>query len=257
MYQNMGAVKSRFSKKQRPKVVEVPISALDAEILQRIRPPRQSKISNSTTYSNFTPVQEEPLDLTVDKDRDFNFRSFDSIGRCSTPSDTYCDHCDHMHGQECCLYVHDTDKDMVDYSLFMQFLERGSYSHSQSPLQLLPEAIAGNTTPPNFPSFTDNDPKVHNEKMAESQSPMLFIQQYATFSIWNPVIGQILSQVPPPKPTPSMFFPASWHHVHPQYMLPQPVYENVPYVMPTVFNIEQELIQQQNMAFKPLPTTYC
>lgn len=274
MYFVMGANKSKILRKQRTKVVEVPSSPLDNESLHRLRPARQPRRNNKPRYKHSVvpetlpapepTVQEEPLDLTINKE--LESYNFDSIGRCSTPSNTYCDHCDHAHGQECCLYVNDTHKDKENYSLFMQFLEKQAYAHSESPLQILPEAIAGNTTPPNFPSFTVNDPKVLQEKMKQAVTPtqpqIMFLPQLAAtaaYPFWTPIIP---SQIVPQQynTTPAVMFPTPWHHVHPHY-LQIPVYENVPFTlqtigMPTVYDVERDLMRQNMVYSSMAPPPY-
>lgn len=259
MYLKMGTTKSKLSRKPKTKFVEVSCSPLDHETLRRIRPARKAKkdrIRSKTTSEPFQ-TQDQPLDLTTKKDfEEESGYNFNSIGRCSTPSNTYCDHCSHQHGKSCCLYVNDTANDKINYSLFMQFLEKQAYAHSGSPLQILPEAIAGNTTPPNFPSFTVNDPEVLKKKMQQKiQQPMLFVPQpfVPTYPIWTPLITTQFQHT-----TPSPMFPTSWHHIHPHYIQPSyPIYENIPFAFQQVggisslFAVERDLIRQ-NMIYSSM-----
>lgn len=94
--------------------------------------------------------------------------STDSIGRCSTPTDTMCFHCEHYHAEDCCLYVNDTEKDKPRYSRFKRNLEHPTYTKQQH-FHLLPDAVSGNTTPPHFPGYTPADPHVFEEKIAKQQ----------------------------------------------------------------------------------------
>lgn len=94
--------------------------------------------------------------------------STDSIGRCSTPTDSMCFHCEHYHAEDCCLYVNDTDEDKPRYSRFKRNLEYPTRTKQQN-FPLLPDAVSGNSTPPHFPSYTPADPQVFEEKIARQQ----------------------------------------------------------------------------------------
>lgn len=173
----MGLSKSRF--KQQPMKNLNPQNnnnnnatfTVDNQILQRLRPPRRS-LSKSPQY------QDEPMDLSFKPPTaststgslsSNTLSSNDStIGRCSTPSQEYCDHCLHAHSQDCCLYVHDTEDDKERYAKFKKNLETTPFVKPKW-MPFMPEAISGNSTPSHFPEFTPNDPAVFEKKMIPPQ----------------------------------------------------------------------------------------
>ena len=81
----------------------------------------------------------------------------EAMPRCSTPSHVICEHCDHDHKQECCLYYLDKPEDAVRYSKWKIELETNKDVPAQY-VPKIPEAISGATTPSWFPTYSLNNP---------------------------------------------------------------------------------------------------
>lgn len=97
------------------------------------------------------------------------------LERCSTPNlYNICEHCEHDHAKECCMYVHDKHEDIMEYSSFKQTIDE-NYSTMTSEEDF--ELKIGSTTPPGFPAYTENI----CERRVNIRQPLVF---YLNHYLW-------------------------------------------------------------------------
>lgn len=242
-----------------------------------------------------------PLNLAVPKMISFSdessfatcANSTDSIGRCSTPTESMCFHCEHYHAEDCCLYFNDTDEDKPRYSRFKRNLEKPSMcGEKQQNFPLLPDAVSGNSTPPHFPSYTPADPMVFEEKIAKQQRtktkqqqhnqayppqlsttaahlPLIYFRQFFypyTSALQLTVNNLIQPQVPAyhqvnlqKQQIPPQLTPMTYHHYHQQQQQQQvPAILQPTPLFPTVYHHEYPhfMQQQQQQQTQQAPMTY-
>lgn len=82
-----------------------------------------------------------------------------------------CDHCEHDHSLECCMYVFDDVSDIARYAYFKKGLDEPYCVLSNSEDFNME---VGDITPPHFPTYTENDPDVANFFFMLSQSGLPF-----------------------------------------------------------------------------------
>lgn len=123
---------------------------------------------------NDAPKTDEPNYDSIYENKDNEI-----IGRCSTPTDEICFHCDHLHAKNCCLYIHDTPDDKARYSRFMRSLETEKIPSQAIPG--FPDVISGNFSPFHFKTFSPADPKEFEEllrKQNQIQIPLVYFRQF-------------------------------------------------------------------------------
>lgn len=219
--------------------------------LKEVQPPQVPPVCPDVVPLNLT-VGQKRLDQLFEESM-YTTCVSDSIGRCSTPSDSMCFHCEHYHAEDCCLYVNDTDEDKPRYSRFKRNLECPTYTKQQY-FPLLPDAVSGNSTPPHFPSYTPADPQVFEEKIAKQQKqqqqqllppqipahlPLIYFRQF-----FYPYTSALQLTVN------NLIQPPSYHH----QVNPQKQYQQIPpQLTPLTYHQQQVPITPQTQLF---PTVY-
>lgn len=225
---------------------------------------------------NLTVAQKNRLSYMFEESM-YSTSVSDSIGRCSTPTDSMCFHCEHYHAEDCCLYVDDTDEDKPRYSRFKQNLEQPTNCTNNQHFSLLPDAISGNSTPPYFPSFTPADPYIFEEKIAKQQKkhqlspppeiapqlPLIYFRQffYPYTAALQLTVNNLIA--PPPSFQTPQVNPPQKQQMPPQltpltYQTQQQVPPIIPQMQlfPTVYHHEYPHFMQQQQQPCMTPMTY-
>lgn len=114
----------------------------------------------------------------------YNFE-YERIGRSSSPSPNFCEHCKHGHRKRCCLYYGDGEEDKAGYGYFKANFDR-EFKQQVKIFPQVDDALSANTSPYFFPNFT-------NVHVCILKAPKKSVRSYSDDdSDWSSLENEIL-----------------------------------------------------------------